>query len=193
MVVCPFPTPAFRRPPLQDLRLDETPPADLLAEVYRLRVRAWAARTEAFPANIESWSDTFDPIAKHFVIVAEGRPVAAARVTIHTALGDAPDGELYGAMNPADAPPPIAALSRLVVCPSYAKHGLSRWLDVERLTHARKSGCFSAVVCTGTAAQRIDQLQALGFRCLYRARAQVGGVLAATSPPFVMALDLRRR
>jgi GNAT superfamily N-acetyltransferase len=193
MVVCQFPAPPHRPPPVHDLCLIEAPSPDLLAEVYRLRVRAWAARNAAFPANLESWSDPFDATAGHFVVTASGRPVAAARLTIHASPADAPDGELYAAMDSADAPPPVAALSRLVVCPRYAGRGLSRWLDIERMAHARRQGCKSLIVCTGTSDDRIAQLHALGFRTLYRAPTQVSGVLAATAPPFVLARGLQRR
>lgn len=190
MVVCQFPAPPYRLPPVDDLRLVEAPSPALLAEVYRLRVRAWAARNAAFPADVESWSDAFDASARHFVVTSGSRPVAAARLTIHAAPADAPDGELYAAMDGAEAPAPIAALSRLVVCPRYAKLGLSRWLDIERIAEARRQGCASVVVCTGASDYRIGQLQALGFRKLYRASRQAAGVLAATAPPFVLARRL---
>lgn len=190
MVVCQFPTPPYRPPPVDDLRLIEAPSADLLAEVYRLRVRAWTARNAAFPAGIESWSDAFDATAQHFVVVADRHPVAAARLTLHASPAEAPDGELYGAMDRADAPAPVAAFSRLVVCPRYAKQGLSRWLDIERIAYASRRRSRSLVTCTGSSGARIAQLHALGFRTLYRARAQVAGVLAATAPPFVLALRL---
>lgn len=192
MVVHPFPEPRRQPPQMHELRLIEVPSPDLLAEVYRLRVRAWAARNATFPAGLKSWSDPFDASARHFVVVAGERPVAAARLTIHDTAADAPDGELYAALDAADAPAPVAAFSRLAVCPRYAKQGLSRWLDIERIAFASRSRCRSVVISTGSSDARIAQLHALGFRTLYRARTQVEGVLAATAPPFVLVLRFDR-
>lgn len=172
------------------LRLTGNPSRELLAEVFKLRVRAWAARTSAFPPGLESWSDTFDAIAHHFVIVDADRPVAAARLTIHSVPAEAPDGELYDKVSPADAPAPLAAISRLVVCQHHASAGLSSLLDDVRLRRARELGCKSVLVANGASDARIVQLEALGFRSLYRACKQVPGVLAQTCPPFIMVLRL---
>lgn len=161
----------------------------MLAQVYKLRVRAWRARNGAFPA-VESWSDTYDHIAQHFVIVADDRPVAAARITIHTSLAEAPDGEVYAAVTPADAPAPVAAISRLVVCPQYARRGLSRRLDEARIEFARQAGCKSVIGHTVAGPTRIAQLEALGFRCLHRAAKQPRGALAGTGLPWIIALNL---
>jgi GNAT superfamily N-acetyltransferase len=161
-----------------------------LAEVYKLRVSAWRSRNGAFPADIESWSDAYDVTARHFIIVADDRPVAAARVTIHASLADAPDGEVYAAVTPADAPAPIGAISRLVVCPQYAGRGLSRRLDDARIKFARQAGCKSVIGHTTAGPSRIAQLQALGFRCLHVADKQPPGALAGTGLPQIIALDL---
>jgi GNAT superfamily N-acetyltransferase len=173
------------------LRLIETPSPELLVEVFKLRVRAWGARTAAFPASIESWSDPFDAVAHHFVIVDGARPVAAARLTIHAAPADAPDGEVYEAVRPADAPAPVAAISRLVVCPHHAKKGLSHWLDEARIEFTRRVGCNSVIGNTTAGPERIAQLRALGFRCLHRSAKRPLGALAGTGFPAVLALHFR--
>jgi len=175
---------------LDTLQLIDAPSPALLQEVYKLRVRAWRARVPAFPCSVDAWSDAFDSGAQHFVFANAGDPVGAARVTIHDAPTSAPDGLIYADVRAADAPPPIAAFSRLVVCSRYAGAGLSQRLDAVRLAHAAEMGCRSVLVGVSAGEARAAQLRKLGFRELHQARQQVPGILAHTAPPLIFKLDL---
>lgn len=184
--------PKLRMPILPPgLRLVDALSIDQLDEVYRLRVQAWRARTGLFPSDLELWTDEFDQRAHHFAILDDGRPVAAARVTIHADTAEAPDGEVYGELSETEAPAPVAAFSRLVVSPLYAKAGLSHCLDEARLDLARREGCKTVIGHTVAGPSRIVQLQALGFRVRYRAKLQPRGGLAGTGRPLVLVLDLQ--
>lgn len=147
-----------------------------LAAIFRLRVAAWRARVPHFPA-MEAWSDGFDAIAEHWAVFDDGKPVAAARLTIHGALADVPSPEVFAPLVPAGLEGPIAVLTRLVVAPSHARRGLSRQLDEVRIDRAREAGCRHVVGSTYAGQPRIKALQALGFEPLGEAGLYASGPL----------------
>jgi GNAT superfamily N-acetyltransferase len=161
-----------------------------MEEVYELRVRAWAFHQPLFSSAGGRWTDAYDEVAAHFVITKESDVVAAARYTIHDRATDGPDGEVYVGVGTEHVLPPIAVISRLVVCPRHSKRGLSDFLDNVRIEHARQRGCRSVLVCTSSGSARLRQLQEIGFRQLYQAASQVAGPLEGTPPPTVMALPI---
>lgn len=156
----------------------ETDDHDLLAQVYRLRVEAWRARTSAFP-EMEYWSDAFDRVGRHWVVIDDQRPVAAARLTVHGLLADVPNAEVYSGLLPADLPGPIGVLTRLVVARSHAGRGLSGRLDSVRIDAARRAGCRHLIGETFSGLPRIDQMVRAGFEVLGPAGAYLSGPLAA--------------
>jgi GNAT superfamily N-acetyltransferase len=166
------------------------PSTDLLNAVFRLRVRAWRTRVADFPHNLKSWRDAFDPGAEHFVIAHDGVPVAAARLTVHDRLADAPDGVVYADVPPEIARGPVAVISRLIVGARHAGRGLAPMLDRARIERATAIGCNAIFGATNAGEPRVRQLERLGFRALHVAKRQSLGPLSALRPPIVMFLAL---
>jgi hypothetical protein len=70
--------------------------ADTLAEVGRLRITAWEARgprPKMAPKVGDTWIDSHDEHAHHWIVAEKGRIVAAARMCVHTSFGELPDNE----------------------------------------------------------------------------------------------------
>lgn len=147
-----------------------------LAEIYALRPRAWKDRAPDFP-DIASWSDPFDDVGLHWAVLADGAPIAAARLTIHAALDEVPNAEVFQPLLPLDLPGPIAVLTRLVVEKRYAGCGLSTLLDRARLDHARAAGCRWVIGSTFAGQRRLDQILGYGFRVLGEAAPYASGPL----------------
>jgi GNAT superfamily N-acetyltransferase len=138
---------------------------DLLQEIGRLRVEAW--RTEVPEAgDMPVWIDEFDPEARHWAIFDHGILVAAARLSLHSHLGEVPDAESYAGLFTAPLPSPIGSLNRLVVHPAARGHGLSKRLDQRRLAAADQAGCRSVILSTASGPRRVAQLQGCGFELI---------------------------
>jgi GNAT superfamily N-acetyltransferase len=174
-----------------DFQLIERPDVHLMQQVYQLRARAWKARNARFPHHIQSWCDPFDASSNHFIAcVAHDHPVAAARLTLASAIAQGPDAECYHDVPEIEYSSPIGFLSRLVVCPDYAGRGLSSALDVVRIKAAAEFGCKSLLVCSSSGEKRVRQLEGFGFKRLYIARVQATGALACIEKPTVLGLRL---
>jgi GNAT superfamily N-acetyltransferase len=163
---------------------------DLLARIGRLRARAW--RTEAaFSGNADDWLDEYDATASHFAFMADGEPVAAARLTVHPSVRDIPRADIQNHAFPAEPPLPVAYLSRLVVDPAHRRKGLGARLDEARLTRARELGCGS-VVSRPVDPRRVAQLERLGFAVVGRCKAiETGPVRVEGHPVMLMRLGAR--
>jgi len=160
----------------------ETREPRILEQVYRLRVSAWRARNRDFPA-MEAWTDAFDASGRHWVVLDGDAPVAAARLTVHSALLQAPSSEIYRGLLPDDLPGPIGVLTRLVVAPSHAGRGLSRALDLARIEAARESGCRHLIGATLVGLERVQQMSALGFNLIGNAEPYSEGPLTNLPDP----------
>lgn len=156
--------------------VETTDPA-ILDQVYRLRVVAWQARNPDFP-QMDAWTDAFDATGRHWVILDGDAPVAAARLTVHDVLAEAPSAEIYRDLLPADLPGPIGVLTRLVVAPSHAGKGLSLSLDHVRIEAARASGCRQLIGDTFAGLSRLDQMKRLGFKVIGQSQQYAEGPLA---------------
>lgn len=156
------------------------PPPDVMEAVYRLRVSAWRARTDAFP-DMPEWRDAYDdmPDTMHWAIIHGGEPVAAARMTVHAALADLPNAEIYDGILPADLAGPIASINRLVVARSWAGQGLPLVLDQARIFAAKTRGCLNIVGETYAGNNRIAHVERLGFQNLGPTAPYHAGPLAA--------------
>ena len=150
---------------MHSLRLIEFSGADsqMLEFVGRLRVKAWTTELPAPPAMI-SWLDDFDLIGRHWAFLSDGVPIASARLTIHSSLGEVPAREDFLGLLPADLPLPVASLNRLVVDPGFRGLKLGPSLDEIRLKAAEEMGCLSAIGSTVSGERRVDQLLAAGFQ-----------------------------
>jgi len=169
-------------------RLVFQPEPEIMAQVYALRVQAWRARTQAFPA-MDEWRDAHDDHGLHWVITARSGDaqqvaVAAARMTIHARLAEVPSAEIYDGLLPPDLPGPIASINRLVVSKDYAGQGLSRVLDLARIAFARSKGCHCIIVETFAGIRRHDDLLAQGFVAL-------GQTMPYREGPLAKVKDLR--
>lgn len=169
--------------------LAEIPPSDasLLHAIGRLRARAW--QTEAsFSGNADLWLDEYDPAAIHFAFLADGEPIAAARLTVHASVRDVPRADIQDHAFPDEPPLPVAYLSRLVVDPAHRHQGLGTRLDEARITRARELGCGS-VIARPVDDRRVRQLERLGFTIAGRCKPiETGPVRAAGHPVMLLLL-----
>jgi GNAT superfamily N-acetyltransferase len=140
----------------------ETRDPHILEQVYRLRVAAWRARNPDLP-DMEAWTDAFDAVGRHWVVMDADVPVAAARLTVHSQMAEVPSAEIYRGLIADDLPGPIGALTRLVVAKSHAGRGLSLALDRVRIAAADASGCRHLIGETFAGLPRLDQMRSLGF------------------------------
>lgn len=163
----------------EELSLVEAGEEALLHAIYRLRVRAWRARNASFP-DIAAWSDPFDEIARHWAVLdTAGRPVAAARLTVHRTPRDAPDASIYGEAILA-MEGPVGSINRLVVAPEQSGRGLTTLLDEVRLAAAREAGCRFVIGATRAGDRRIEAAQRIGFEVVGQAGLYADGPLAST-------------
>jgi GNAT superfamily N-acetyltransferase len=187
MIAVASPSASVRLP--GGLSLFETRDATILQAVFSLRVRAWRARNASFP-DIEAWRDSFDETGRHWVVVdAGGEPVAAARLTVHATLAEAPDAAIYGEELFAMAGP-VGSINRLVVASEYGGKGLTRWLDETRVAAARLAGCRFMIGATRAGDRRIESARQLGFEVVGQAGPYVRGPLAITEGLEVILLKL---
>ena len=135
---------------------------NLLAKVGRLRIESWQTET-ARAAEQAVWVDEFDREAWHWVVCRDGLPVAAARLSLHRKLAEAPNSECYTGVFSSPPQPPIASLNRLVVHPSVRGSGVGRRLDLMRLEAAERLGARVAILSTSSGQRRIEALVGLGF------------------------------
>src|SRR4051794_22756946 len=86
----------------------------LIERIGELRTRAWRTEVEAV-LSMTTWLEELASIARHWAILRDNFPVAAARLSLHSSMDDVPDSECYVGKFPITPPPPIASFSRLVV------------------------------------------------------------------------------
>ena len=109
------------------LELREIPSTDsvMIERIGELRVRAWQAEVTQ-PIRMVTWLDDFDSAARHWVILRDGKPVAAARLSVHSSIEAVPESETYAGVFTEQPAAPIASFNRLVVDPTSRGMGLSR-------------------------------------------------------------------
>jgi GNAT superfamily N-acetyltransferase len=149
---------------VEQLQLAEVAATDrtMLDEIGALRVRSWRA-VRAFAGDVHTWLDSWDQHARHWAFLKAGRPVAAARLSVHQSLEHVPDAEVYAGVFREPLATPLGSFNRLVVDPGYRGLGLSRALDTVRMAAAQAMGCHGVIVATTPGSRRTRQLQALGF------------------------------
>jgi GNAT superfamily N-acetyltransferase len=161
------------------LQLISAPDPAAMEEIYRLRARAWRARSASFPP-IDRWVDPDDDRCLHWCIVdGVGTVVAAARLSVHHRLDEAPEADIYPATLAA-LTGPFGFITRLIVSPEHGGLGLSRALDQARIAAASKAGCRVIVGATRSGDRRLRSLTDLGFRTVGVALPTKVGPLAMT-------------
>lgn len=107
-----------------ELELREiTGDAVLLEQVYALRVLAWRTQV-VLPPEMLRWQDAVDADARHWAFIAQGKVVAAVRLSLHDSLADMPHPEVYAGVFDLPLAGPIAYYSRAAVHPDYRRLGL---------------------------------------------------------------------
>ncbi len=134
----------------------------LLDEIGRLRIRAWATEVPEIDKN-KIWLDETDKCSRHWAVFQDGKIVAGARLSIHLSPHALPESGEYDGLLPAPCPLPIGSLNRLVVAPEARGQGLSRVLDIVRMSAAEEMGCKLVVGATSSGIHRLKQLESLGF------------------------------
>jgi polyketide synthase PksL len=138
----------------------------LLERIGRLRVLAWSTVMPDATRRTACWLDEFDPVARHWCIFHDSKPVAAARISVHQRLEEVPDALIYEGVFATPPASPVASFNRLVVHPEHRGGGLSRKLDDVRLKAAISLGCRSIIVVSNVGSSRLGQLRGLGFRTI---------------------------
>ena len=133
-------------------------------EIVRLRQRVWSLQMP-MELTADDLIDRFDPIARHWAVMVDDQPVAAARLSLHDRLEDVPEAECLAGVFAAEPPAPIGFLSRLVVSPEYRGRGLSRQLDEIRMHCAEEADCRSllAIVYDVSGESRRNRFLSYGF------------------------------
>jgi GNAT superfamily N-acetyltransferase len=180
---------------MNELRLCEVPASDwgLIERIGRLRVTAYESVIGVVD-GMTHWLDRFDAEARHWAFLCYGEPVAAARVSVHSTIFEAPDAESYAPVFPQPPPGPIASFNRLVVAAAYRGQGLSKRLDEARLQAAEAAGCASVVIAVYSNDQRLGQLTRAGFVILGEGKPAHDPIAARyPRPPVVLLCRLPRR
>ena len=136
----------------------------LLEKIGRLRVRAWSTVMPDVASKTDCWLDDFELLARHWCIIHDGEPVAAARMSVHERIEDVPDAEVYEGVFPEPLPAPSASFNRFVTHPEFRGRGFAGSLDEIRVRTAGALGCLSAICETHSGAKRLEQLARIGFR-----------------------------
>jgi hypothetical protein len=71
---------------------------EFLEKVGRLRVLAWSSVLPELNSQMDCWLDEFEVAARHWCILRDGQPVAAARISFHQVLEDVPDAPVYAGL-----------------------------------------------------------------------------------------------
>ena len=167
--------------------IDPAAEQSLLDSVIDLRVQCWAPQTPV-PLTRDDLVDPTDEIARHWVAIADGKLVGAARLSTHDSLDDMPDTACMLGVFTDPPPSPIGFLSRLVVAPAYRRRGLGSMLDEIRIRAAEQSGCRSllGLVFEASGEARLSQLIALGFAVRGRGRKDTHPTFSSLPAPLVV-------
>lgn len=125
-------------------RLTVCPP-ERMAEMFRLRAQVWigeGADPAAFPEG--AWRDDRDAARLHWIVLDEDRVVATASLTVHAALADVEEGEVYLCTGLSHRTP-IAAPARVAVAADYRGRGLAQALLDAQDAAARAANAVVAV------------------------------------------------
>ena len=152
-----------------------------------LRQRVWAEKMRT-PLTHDDVIDSFEAIARHWMAFDGAQVIAAARLTIHDRVEDAPEAGCMVGVFERPPPAPIGFLSRLVVAPEYRRQGLGRKLDEIRIRAAEEAGCrcLLALVFAVSGEARVRQFSACGFSIRGRGCRDVHPQFASLAAPLVV-------
>lgn len=138
---------------------------ELLKQIYKLRTQVWiemGAPIHLFPN--EMLVDQYDDQAYHWIIVQDDKLVAAARLSIHTDLSDAPEAQFFEPYKDFITFP-VASMNRLVVQRNARSKSCGKQLTLAQIEMARQKGCKTAIIYCGppTSSKWIKSLENIGF------------------------------
>ena len=166
----------------------------MLRQIYALRVEAWRTNIDV-PDHLVEWHDAHDDMARHWAIITDGIPIAAARLTQHASLAEIPDVEIFGdLLVKSGIITPAASLNRLVARPDMRGRGFARQLDEIRIGAAKDNGATCVIAAVGSVPgnrHRVQQLQALGFSILGTNLPYEEGLLAFANQMMSSTMILR--
>lgn len=175
--------------------LQKNPSSDVMEQVYRLRVLAWSTQGR-LRDGIERWTDAFDSLATHWVILHQDQAVAAIRLSLHSSIGELPSSHVYLGVLPETLSPPIASYNRLVVHPDHRGRNLAKALDVVCINAAEAAqatvlvGFSGGVPCNRS---RIPAMISLGFIEIGQGAAPgIDDIIEGSGLPMIMACFFRR-
>lgn len=166
----------------------------LIGSMKELRRRCWGL----FFKNLEFLDDGHDGHATHFMVLADGTVIAAARLCTHSHLPNVTEFHLYPNLDNYKLPGPYGCINRLVVDPQFRGRGISGMLDRIRIETARRFGCRTILASWNhhSGDRRRQALQAQGFtnvsndqpipdgalECLFRTLSKLVTISAAQFP-----------
>ena len=166
--------------------------ASLLHAIGKLRVAAWSRNITVGNVPGDEWIDEFDSDARHFGIYDGEQLIAAARFSVHVAIEDVPESDVYRGVFQSPLKAPVASLNRLVTHPDYRGLGCSFTLDRVRLEKAKEMGCTCGILHVGE--DRLEHLLRLGFFIVGRANDySPDHFLLNAGPAFVLHRSLEGR
>ncbi|MBY0371770.1 GNAT family N-acetyltransferase [bacterium] len=136
---------------------------ELLETIRELRALTWEGISEA-GGLFRDLEDSTDMGTLHWLVWEGEHLVAAARLSVHTALELVPDAEFYEQLSSSKSVGLVGSINRLVVHPQFRNRGLATLLDQERVNTAWNLGCSSIVATTIAGSSRGFQLEKCGFR-----------------------------
>lgn len=154
------------------LRIIETNDPRVLEKIGRLRVEVWRQVTDVENREMgdsDNWLDRDDYTGIHWVVFDDDELVAAARLSIHESLEDAPYGHIFKLISndlPSGAGK-VASINRLVVLKSHQGRGISKMLDSIRIAKAIEVGA-SVIIALTVSEARTSALLQSGFHLLAR-------------------------
>lgn len=180
---------------LAGLQFREIEPCEksLIAEIGRLRAKAWSCYVPS-ARWMSSWLDELDNNARHWIALANGEIVGAARLSVHKDISEVPEFESYSALFLESKPQGlIGSINRLVVDEVARKSGLPQYFDSVRLGAAEKAGCSWVIVSTSSGQRRIQQLIECGFGVIGSGTPYRHPPLCYMPPPIVLMCKLPKQ
>jgi GNAT superfamily N-acetyltransferase len=142
----------------------------------RLRHEVWLSEgVELLHPEAQSISDGHDNHGMHWGVFDDAHLVGAARLCLHDAVEDAPDGELFQGVAIVT---PLASMNRLVVLKTYRGMGIGKRLDQVRIEQAGVSGAKTIIGAPVNYERRKSALRLLGFEIVSE---KVGKALWSTN------------
>lgn len=169
-----------------------------LSQYGLIRRLAWQEKYPEYAKGVSTWIDEHDNDAHHFIVYADGRPIAVSRLSIVSDPEDLKRHLVFPDIEKTITRSffPIALFTRLAVHPEFRGHGIARLLDEKRLESARKLNATTGLVEIHSKSKRIEALNSLGFTTIdsippYLASRHAPDNIDQTRELIALQIDLR--